>query len=125
MLARLRLPIALVLDVAVVFVFVAIGRREHDEGSALRGIVTIAIPFWFGLLAGWVAAKVWREPWAIRTGLLIWPAVVVVGMLTRRWVFGDGTAIAFVIVATCFLGLFLVGWRALARLASPKSPATA
>lgn len=113
----LRLPMALVLDAAAVLVFVALGRREHDEGGALRQIVTTALPFWFGLLAGWVAAKVWREPLAVRTGVLIWPAVIVVGMLTRRWVFGDGTAVAFVIVATLFLGACLVGWRALAHLA--------
>jgi hypothetical protein len=114
--ARLRLPFALVLDALVVLVFVAIGREEHDSGDASGQIVTTALPFWFGLLAGWLAAKVWHRPMAIATGLAIWPAVIVVGMLTRRWVFGDGTALAFVIVATLFLGACLVGWRALAAL---------
>lgn len=115
---RLKLPVALVLDAALVLAFVAIGRQEHDADEAARGLLTIVAPFWFGLLAGWVAAKVWRAPWAIRTGLLIWPAVVIVGMLTRRWIFGDGTAVAFVIVTTLFVGACLVGWRALARLAT-------
>ena len=113
----MRLPFALALDAALVLVFVALGREEHDASSATRDVLTIGLPFWFGLVAGWVAAKVWRQPWAIRTGLLIWPAVIIVGMLTRRWVFGDGTAPAFVIVATLFLGAGLVGWRALAHLA--------
>lgn len=114
--ARLRLPVALLLDAALVLVFVAIGRREHDDTSATRNLLAIAAPFWFGLLAGWVAAKVWRRPLAVTTGLLIWPAVIIVGMLTRRWVFGDGTAPAFVVVTTGFLGACFVGWRVLARL---------
>jgi cytochrome bd-type quinol oxidase subunit 1 len=117
---RVRLLLALALDAALVLVFVALGREEHDDTSATRDVLTIALPFWFGLLAGWVAAKVWRQPWALRTGLMIWPAVVIVGMLTRRWVFGDGTAPAFVIVATLFLGAGLVGWRALAHLSAAR-----
>lgn len=118
MTARARLFIALALDAALVLAFVAIGRREHDEAEAASSLLTIAAPFWFGLVAGWAAAKVWRAPWAVPTGLLIWPATVVVGMLTRRWVFDDGTAPAFVIVTTLFLGACLVGWRVIARLTS-------
>jgi cytochrome bd-type quinol oxidase subunit 1 len=118
---RLRLPVALVLDALLVLAFVALGREEHEDGSVSRSAFVVAMPFWFGLLAGWVGAKVWRQPWAIRTGLSIWPAVLIVGMLTRRWVFGDGTAPAFVIVATLFLGACLVGWRALAHLTTHRS----
>lgn len=113
---RLRLPLALVLDAALVLVFVALGRQEHDDASEARNVLAIAAPFWIGLAAGWAAARVWRAPWAIRTGLVIWPVVIVVGMLARRFLFDDGTAVAFVIVATLFLGACLVGWRALARL---------
>lgn len=116
--ARARLALALALDAALVLAFVAIGRQEHDDASEARNLLTIAAPFWFGMVAGWLAAKAWRAPWAVRTGLLIWPATVVVGLLTRRWVFDDGTAIAFVIVATLFLGAALLGWRILARLAA-------
>jgi hypothetical protein len=121
---RLRLPVALVLDAMLVLVFVALGREEHEDTSATRNVLAIALPFWSGLVAGWVAAKVWRQPLAIRTGLAIWPAVIIVGMLTRRWVFGDGTAAAFVIVATLFLGAGLAGWRALAWLTT-RDPAIA
>jgi len=114
---RLALPLALVLDAALVLVFAVLGRQEHDDGTT-RELLPIVAPFWFGLLAGWVASKVWVRPAAMRTGLLIWPAVLVVGMLTRRWVFGDGTAFTFVIVTAAFLGACLVGWRALAYLAT-------
>lgn len=116
--ARARLPVALALDAALVLTFVLIGREEHAGSSATGHVLSVVLPFWFGLVAGWAGAKVWRAPWAIRTGALIWPAVVIVGMLARRWVFGDGTAPAFVIVATLFLGAALIGWRVLARLSS-------
>jgi hypothetical protein len=36
-------------------------------------------------------------------------------MVLRHFVFDDGTATAFIIVATVFLCAFLNGWRALAR----------
>lgn len=115
--ARFRLLAALLLDAALVFVFVALGRQEHDDTSAARNVFAIAAPFWIGLVVGWVIAQVWRAPWAIRTGLLIWPGVIVVGMLVRRFVFDDGTAATFVVVTTLFLGACIVGWRVLARLA--------
>jgi hypothetical protein len=42
---------------------------------------------------------------------MIWPITLVIGMVLRSAVWDDGTAAAFVIVATAFLGLTLVGWR--------------
>lgn len=119
--ARFRLPLALVLDAALVLAFVALGRQEHDDTSETRNVLAIAAPFWIGLGIGWAVARVWRAPWAIRTGLVIWPVVIVAGMLVRRFAFDDGTAVAFVIVATLFLGACVVGWRALAHLAAGRA----
>ncbi|HYO20181.1 MAG TPA: DUF3054 family protein [Dermatophilaceae bacterium] len=47
------------------------------------------------------------------TGLVIWGATVIGGLLLRL-VVDQGTAAAFVVVATLVLGLQLVGPRALA-----------
>ena len=44
-----------------------------------------------------------------------WLGAVVLGMLFRV-LSGQGTAAAFIGVALAFLGLFLLGWRLLARL---------
>jgi Protein of unknown function (DUF3054) len=44
--------------------------------------------------------------------------------LLRRMVFHNGTAIAFVIVATLFLGLGLVGWRVVANVIAGKRVAS-
>lgn len=105
---------AALVDVAAVVVFVVIGRRNHDEGSAIAEAARVATPFLIGLGAGWVAARAWRQPFAVRTALVVWPVTVVVGMLLRQVASDRGTAASFIIVATVFLGATLVGWRALA-----------
>jgi uncharacterized membrane protein (GlpM family) len=109
-----RLVLAVALDVLAVLIFVVVGRRNHDEGNALRATVETAVPFLTGLLAGWCAVRAWRRPLGVLTGVAVWPVTVLVGMIVRRWVFDRGTATSFVIVATLFLGACLVGWRAVA-----------
>jgi hypothetical protein len=117
---RRPLPTAIALDVLVVIVFVAIGRRSHDEGSALSGAAKVAVPFLIGLAVAWGAVRAWHRPLAVLTGVAIWPITVLAGMIGRRWLFDRGTAPAFVVVTTLFLGAFLVGWRALTgRLLRP------
>lgn len=121
-----RLPIAAGLDVFVVVAFVAIGRRNHDENPGIAGLVDTAAPFVLGLAIAWVVARAWREPWSWTTGLIVWIGTVAAGMILRRFVFDDGTALSFVIVASIFLGTFLNGWRAVARsIAGRRSPARA
>ena len=96
----------------VVVLFVAIGRRNHDEGSAFTEVVKTALPFLIGLAVAWGLVRAWRRPMAVLTGVVIWPVTVLAGMVVRRTVFDRGTATSFVIVATIFLGVFLLGWRA-------------
>jgi Protein of unknown function (DUF3054) len=109
--------LAVVLDVCCVLIFVIIGRASHTKGEGLAGIASTAWPFLAGLGIGWLAARGWRRPLAIRPeGLVIWLAAVTLGMIFRV-VSGQGTAVAFIAVALAFLGLFLLGWRLLARLA--------
>jgi hypothetical protein len=47
----------------------------------------------------------------------VWLCTVAIGMVLRV-IAGQGTAVAFTGVALAFLGLFLLGWRLLARLVS-------
>ena len=105
------------LDVVAVVVFVAIGRASHDHGETAAGVVSTSWPFLTGLAVGWIVARAWRRPDALApTGLIVWISCVAVGMVLRV-VAGQGTAAAFVVVALAFLGLELLGWRALARTA--------
>jgi hypothetical protein len=102
--------------VASVLVFVVIGRASHHDGESVPGVAGTAWPFLAGLGVGWLVARVWRRPAAlVPSGIAAWLGTVAVGMVLRV-VAGQGTAVAFVIVALCFLGLFLLGWRLLARL---------
>lgn len=102
---------AAVFDVVAIIVFVIIGRRSHDEGSALSGIVKVAAPFLIALVLGWLAARAWKAPMAVGTGVVIWLVTVVGGLVLRKVAFGDGTAMPFIIVASLFTLTSLVGWR--------------
>lgn len=115
-LGGMRNWVAGVLDVCCVLVFVAIGRASHEEAASVAGFAATAWPFLGGLGAGWVAWRVWRRPEApVPAGIGVWVSAVSVGMVLRA-LSGQGTAIAFVIVASVFLGLALVGWRVLAAV---------
>jgi hypothetical protein len=106
---------AAVLDVAAVLLFVVIGRANHGHGEAVAGVASTAWPFLTGLAVGWLGAFGWRRPAAlVPSGVAAWLGTVAVGMVLRV-VAGQGTAFSFIIVALCFLGLFLLGWRLLAR----------
>ncbi len=112
---RRRAAYAIGLDVLSVMVFVVIGRRNHDEGSAIGGVLETAAPFLIGVGVAWMLLRAWRWPIALLTGLLVWPITLIVGMVCRSVIWGRGTATSFVIVATIFLGLCFVGWRMAAR----------
>ena len=116
---------AATIDVVLVVIFVLIGRRNHDEGFTLLGTATTLWPFLAGLAIGWVAMRAWRTPtrvvWA---GIGVWVATVAGGMALRA-ASGQGTALSFVVVATLFLGVVLIGWRAITLLASRRRSAAA
>ena len=120
-----RSAIAVGLDLTAIIVFVAIGRRSHDEGSAVGEFVKTLAPFLIALLAGWAVSRAWRTPLAISTGAALWVTTVGLGMLLRRFVFERGTAPSFVFVTAIFLGVCLLGWRAIARLLGRHQNSTA
>ncbi|HEY5224795.1 MAG TPA: DUF3054 domain-containing protein [Microbacteriaceae bacterium] len=113
--------LAAAIDVVAVLVFVATGRSSHAEALSVAGLAETAWPFLGGALVGWLLAGLFtRGAWhsalaLVRTGVVIWLSTVAIGMLLRV-VSGQGTALAFIIVATVVLGILLVGWRALAIL---------
>lgn len=108
--------VALLVDACCVLAFVIIGRDSHDAGESLAGIASTSWPFLCGLACGWLASRAWRRPLALRpSGIAVWLCTVAIGMILRV-ISGQGTAAAFIGVALAFLGLFLLGWRLLARL---------
>jgi FtsH-binding integral membrane protein len=103
---------AAAIDVVAILLFVALGRSSHDEGgNAVTEALKVAAPFLIGLGLGWLVSRAWKAPTAPTTGMVIWVVTIVSGMVLRRFVFDRGTALAFIIVASAFTLLFLVGWR--------------
>lgn len=105
----------LLADVAVVVSFVAIGRRNHDEDFSFASFVGTLAPFLVALACAWIIGRIWSDPVSKRSGAIAWVVTIVLGMVLRRFVFDDGTATAFVIVATVYIGALANGWRALFR----------
>ena len=106
--------VALVVDAVLVVVFAVVGRSSHAEGLDVAGVWGTAWPFLAGLGVGWLTARAWRHPLAVwPTGVIVWAATLVVGMLLRL-VTGQGTAVAFIVVAMLTLAVLLLGWRAIA-----------
>jgi len=106
--------IAAVIDVVAIVVFVMLGRKSHHEdGSFAAATLRVAAPFLIALVAGWVVARAWKAPTSFNTGIQIWLVTIVGGMLLRRFAFSKGTATPFIIVASTFTLVFLVGWRML------------
>jgi hypothetical protein len=106
--------LAAIIDVVLVFVFVVIGRRSHNEGLTLLGTAETWWPFLVGLAVGWLVARAWRKPLGVLLpGVPLWLSTVVIGLLLRL-VTGQTAQLPFVIVAIVVLAAFLIGWRALA-----------
>ncbi|MFF1572986.1 DUF3054 domain-containing protein [Leifsonia sp. NPDC058292] len=106
--------VAFIVDVALVLVFVLIGRRSHAEAETFAGVLDTLWPFLLGLVLGWLVTLAWRRPLAVAwPGIPLWLMTVAVGMLLREAT-GQGVQPSFIIVATIVLGVFLVGWRLLA-----------
>jgi hypothetical protein len=110
--------VALATDVGCVVVFCTIGRRSHAEGLSLAGIAETAWPFLAGTAVGWLVSRGWRSPAAVLpTGVVVWVATVVVGMLLRKAT-SSGVAPSFIVVASVSTAVLLLGWRFGVRLMS-------
>ncbi len=108
---RRSVRIAAVIDVVAIIAFVVIGRKNHDEGSALSGLIEVAAPFLIALALGWVVARAWKSPMAVGTGVIVWLVTIIGGLVLRKVAFDGGTATPFIIVASLFTLVTLVGWR--------------
>lgn len=116
------------LDLAIVTVFVLIGKRSHEEGESIAGFLRVWWPFAAGLGLTGVLSGAWWYPFAWPRVVAVWIGTVVVGMALRISIQGRDFRPSFVVVTTVFLGLGFFGWRVIARAvvsrraASTKGP---
>ncbi|MBO0812596.1 MAG: DUF3054 domain-containing protein [Microlunatus sp.] len=118
----MKFLVAIGLDIVMVLVFALVGRTSHGETDSPAGVLGTAWPFVSATVLGSLIAlaawqkHAWRKPYGWRTGLIVWATTVVIGMLLRLAA-GGTTAWTFWIVAAISLGILLMGWRLLARVA--------
>ena len=111
--ARPSAAVTIVIDAALVVVFCIIGRLSHAEGifGDLPGLTNTIWPFLAALVAVHAVALLVRVDAArVVPGLLVW-FVTLAGGMGLRGLSGQGTAMAFVIVAAVTLAVLLIGWR--------------
>ena len=105
-------------------VFVAIGRRSHGESNDASGFLSTLWPFLAGPAAGAAVTRLYASPLAWRRAVPAWLLTVAVGLALRIGVVGHEFKLSFAIVATSFLGLFLLGWRAVYLAVARRRAAT-
>lgn len=122
-----KLPVwpALVCDVVCVLVFTLVGTTNHATSGSLGHVALVGLPFLIGLAVGWLATRAWRSPaQPLPTGVAVWFSTVALGLLLRP-LFGGGFAVSFALVTAVFLGVTLLGWRALATVMARRDARTA
>ena len=106
----------LAVDLLLVGVFAVVGRLSHYGTLTPGGWWTTAWPFLAGTLVAWgLLGLMRRDGTAITSGVVVWLGALVGGMALRQ-ASGQGTATAFVVVATLVLGVLLVLPRVGARV---------
>jgi len=106
--------LALVVDLLLTLLFVALGQGQHATERGPLGLLITAAPFLAGLLLmiGLTAGhRTWARVWP--HGVIVWLGTVAVGMVLRV-AFGLGGAhVCFILVTLGVLGVLLLGRRAL------------
>ncbi len=98
----------LAVDLVLVGCFAVLGRLSHYGTLTLGGWWTTAWPFLTCTLLAWVVVRLARRnESSVGSGAVIWLLTLTGGMVLRQ-LSGQGTALAFVIVATLVLGALLV-----------------
>jgi hypothetical protein len=113
--------VAAAADVAVLVLFVVVGRRSHHEDAGLAGFLRVWWPFAAALVVAWLATGLWRTPLAWDRAVAAWLVTVGLGMALRIVVEDRDFKVAFTIVTLVFVGAGMLGWRAVVRRVRARS----
>ena len=98
-------------DALCVLLLVVIGTRNHDTDTGVTGVLFVAAPFLIALALSYGSQLLVPTKNVLANQYVTWISTVAIGLTLRNLVFDRGTALAFVIVATLFLGITMNGWR--------------
>ena len=113
--------VAGLLDIVLLLIFVAVGRKVHGHRQTISGFASTAAPFLSGLVIGWLLARGWKRPVELfPTAVVVWISTVVIGQVLRLIV-GQGSAMPFVLVSLGYFALTLIGWRLVFDLFNRRS----
>ncbi len=102
-------PLAwVVADVILILVFAASGRRTHEHGVSVAGVLDTAWPFLLAYAVAALAMRTWRPAAARRRIAVVLWLVTVAGGLALRALSGAGIAVSFQVVTLLVLGAFLL-----------------
>jgi len=122
-----RMPrawVALLADVAVLVLFVLVGRRSHHEDAGFAGFLRVWWPFAVALGVAWLVTGLWRAPLSWARAAVAWLLTVGLGMALRIAVEDRELKVAFTIVTLLFVGAGMLGWRAVVRWRRSRIHAT-
>ncbi|MBW3085392.1 hypothetical protein KEM60_01592 [Austwickia sp. TVS 96-490-7B] len=105
---------ALIVDVFAVTVFAVTARLAHGESLNPGGMLLTTSPFVAATCLGW-AYLLWHggpRPGGVPGGIVVWLVTVGAGMAVRLAA-GLDVKLMFVLFAAGFIGVTVVGWRAL------------
>lgn len=105
---------ALIGDLLVVILFVAIGFLQHGTPLTSQNLFLVGWPFAVGVLLGHLAIRAWRAPFRVWPhGVFVW-AITLATAMALRTLFSAGTEVSFVIVTAVVTAVGMLGWRAVA-----------
>jgi hypothetical protein len=105
---------ALVGDLLVVLLFVAVGLVQHGTTLTTQNLALVGWHFAAGVLLGHLAIRAWRAPFRLWPhGVFVW-AITLATSMALRTLFAAGTEVSFVIVTAVVTAVGMLGWRAVA-----------
>lgn len=114
---RWRPIVAVVIDIALVAGFAALGMSSHQEEITGNELFRVAAPFAIACLFASIMTGFWhswQRMWP--AGLVVWLSTVFIGVALRVLIFSDGSHWSFVTVSLIVLGILLLGRRAISQL---------
>lgn len=113
--------IMLLIDAVLIVIFAIIGVSSHDGDLGILNIARVAIPFMLPYLLLAVAIKPGQLIHNVfPTGIALWLITVILGPVLRAIMFGDSSAMAFILVTAGVLGVFLLGRRIISTLVNRR-----